>query len=295
MKDKGLPAATVEIVGSVAQHRALTTAQLQTIHLPGRSRRWAQNILSRLARAGLLSHVRIPQSPGRRLWFVTEDGARLAQDAGVVREPPKVLTAAQAAGQLHAHTLAVTDAAIAFLCAARDRGDDFGPFSWHHEVSHPLAVGRGRRSPRAVADAVLTYVLTGREAEDISVAQRFLELDRATLSVNSLAAELARYADLHGAEGRHGEPIWRERYPIFPAVLCILAGSSRPALERRRLTAMALLRNDPRLSSAPPDVAVSIGLLEDLQERGPFAGIFDELHHPGERVDWLGHVPRGDQ
>ncbi len=295
MSAKGLPAATVEIVSSVAQHRALTTAQLHAIHLPGRSRRWAQYVLARLADAGLLSSVRIPDSPGRRLWFVTEDGAQLARDSKLLREPPKVLTPAQAAGQLHAHTLAVTDAAIAFLCAARERGDEFGPFAWQHEVSHPLAVGRGRRRKRAVADAVLTYVLTGADAGDISVAQRFLELDRATLSVDSLAAELGRYADLHRAEGRNGEPIWRERYPVFPAVLCILAGGPRPALERRRLTAMALLKSDPRLSSAPPDLAVSIGLLEDLQERGPFAGIFDELRQPGERVDWLGHVHRGNQ
>ncbi len=51
---------------------------------------------------------------------------------------------------------------------------------------------------------------------------------------------------------------------------------------------MALLRNDPRLARAT-DVAVSIGLLDDLKERGPFAPVFAELRQPGEAVDWLGH------
>jgi len=96
--------------------------------------------------ASLLSWVRLPSSPGRiRLWFVTETGARLAQDAGALSDPPKVLTAEQAAGQLHAHTLAVSDAAICFLSATRERADEFGPLSWRHEVSHPLSLGRGRR------------------------------------------------------------------------------------------------------------------------------------------------------
>jgi alkylated DNA nucleotide flippase Atl1 len=290
--DYGLPSATVEIVASVAQHRALTTAQLQAIHLPGRSRRWAQRVLKRLERAELLSWVRLPSSPGRiRLWFVTETGAQLAQDAGVLNDPPKVLTAKQAAGQLHAHTLAVSDAAICFLEAARERGDEFGPLSWRHEVWHPLSLGRGQRRQRLVADAVFTYVRVDGD-DDLSVAPRFIELDRATLAVDSLAAELARYADLYRAEGKGGEPIWRGLYPVFPPVLCVLAGAPRPVLERRRRTAMALLRNNPRLSQAS-EVAISIGLLEDLQDRGPFAPVFDELRQPGRPVDWLGHSPEG--
>src|SRR5436305_1903932 len=113
------------------------------------------------------------------------------------------------------------------------RGDAFGPLSWRHEVWHPLSLGRGRRRQRLVADAVFTYVrVDGDDA--LSVAPRFIELDRATLAVDALAAELARYADLYRAEGRNGEPIWRGLYPVFPPVLCILAGESRPVLERRR-------------------------------------------------------------
>ena len=118
---------------------------------------------------------------------------------------------------------------------------------------------------------------------------RFVELDRATLGVDRLAAELARYADLYAAEGRDGEPIWRGPYPVFSPVHCILTGAPRPLLERRRLATLALLRNDPRLSRASK-VAVSIGLLEDLQKRGPFAPIFDDLRKPESRVNWLGEA-----
>ncbi len=290
--DRGLPTATVEIVASVALHRTLTTAQLQSIHLPGRSRRWAQHVLARLARAGLLNHVRMPTAPGR-LWFVTEKGAQLAREAGALTDPPKILTGEQASGQLHAHTLSVSDAAICFLLAARKRGDEFGPLSWRHEVSHPLTVRRGRRRPRLVTDAVFTYVLV--EGADLSLAPRFVELDRATLGIDRLAAELGRYADLYRAEGRGGDPIWRERYPVFPPVLCIMAGATRTVLERRRLTVLGLLRNDPRLNGSGADVGVSIGLLDDLQDRGPFAPVFAELRQPGKPVDWLGNRPEGSR
>lgn len=286
--ERGLPEAAVEIVASVALHRTLTTAQLNAIHLPGRSRRWTQRVLSRLMRAGLLARVGMPNFPGW-LWFVTDAGAQLALGAGglaVLGERPKVLTGKQAAGQLHAHTLAVSDAAICWLVAARDRGDEFGPLSWQHEVWHPLSIGRGRQRRRLVADAVFSYVLGG---DEVSIAPRFVELDRATLGVDRLAAELARYADLYRAVDKAGEPIWRSLYPVFPPVLCVLAGAPRPALERRRLAALALLRNDRRLARGASEVAISFALLEDLQDRGPFAPIFDDL--AGGRVDWLGGAP----
>jgi hypothetical protein len=121
----------------------------------------------------------------------------------------------------------------------------------------------------------------------VAIEQRFLELDRATLSVDRLAAELGRYAELYGLEGRDGEPFWRERYPVFPAVHCVLAGAPRAALERRRSTTLALLHSDPRLSSSP-EVSISICLLEDLQRDGPFAPIFRDVSDPLRPVEWLG-------
>jgi hypothetical protein len=274
----------VEILASLAQHRVLTAAQVRAVHLPGGGERWAQRLLVRLGEAGLAGYVRSPRSH-RRLWHVTGLGARVAGEAGALDGEPRLIGAEGAAGPLQAHTLAVNDAAICFLEAARERGDEFGALAWRHEVSHPLSRGRGRRRRRLVADAVLTYlrVATG----GVAIEQRFLEVDRATLSVDRLAAELAAYAELHRLAGADGGPAWRERYPLFPPVHCVLTGAGRAVLERRRATTVALLGSDPRMARGP-GVRISIGLLDDLRRQGPFAPIFLDAADPGQAVDWLG-------
>lgn len=274
----------IEIVASLAQHRVLSATQVRAIHLPASGERWAQRILVRLGDAGLAGYVRSPRSH-RRLWHVTELGARVAREAGALDGEPRLIGAEGAAGPLQAHTLAVNDAGICFLEAARERGDEFGPFSWRHEVSHPLSRGRGRRRLALVADAVFTYLLL--DGEGVAIEQRFVELDRATLSVDRLAAELARYAELHRLSGADGEPLWRERYPVFPPVHCVLTGGRRSVLERRRATTLAVLGTDPRFTREP-EMAVSIGLLEDLEREGPFAPIFRDASDPARPVDWLG-------
>lgn len=139
---------------------------------------------------------------------------------------------------------------------------------------------------------MLTY-LTEAEGE-LTFHYRFLELDRATLPVDELANKLARYARLYRytreATGTSKqEPAWRERYPVFPGVLCILAGKPKPALERRRATTLTLLAEDPGLRRTPA-VEVSICLLSDLLARGPFAAIFTRPDGPDQPVDWLGQA-----
>lgn len=283
----GLPSRAIEIVASVAQHRALSEQQVREIHMPVVRKRWGQRIMARLGEAGLLDYAQTSGAP-QRLWFVTEAGVREAKRAGALKGELTLFRTAEVAGPLQAHTVAVNDAAICFLVAARDRGDDFGPFAWHHEVPHPLSRGRGRRRRTLFADAVLTYL---RLTEDeVVVEQRCLELDRATMSVDSLAAELGRYARLYRAKGDGDLPLWRSRYPSFPPVLCVLTGDektvTRAVLERRRDATIALLRTDPDLARTP-EVKISIGLAEDLVEQGPFAPIFfrpDEA----EPVNWLG-------
>jgi hypothetical protein len=279
-----VPMAATELLASLAQHRALSTPQVRQIHFPDRSPRWARMALAPLADAGLAAFVAgggVAGAP-RRLWYVTERGARAALDAGLLEEMPRLLDAKAAAGPLQRHTLAVNDAAICFLRAARERGDEFGPLAWRHEVVHRL--GFGRRARSLFADAVLTYVrLTSSE---VVVEQRFLELDRATLSVDRLAAELARYGRLLRAEDKGGELLWRTQYSYFPPVICVLAGAHRAALRRRRDTAVAILQDDPEFT-ASPDLSVRLCLAEDLAERGPFAPIFTDARDPEEPVDWL--------
>lgn len=286
----GLPSSTVEIVASLALHRALSAAQVRAIHLPEARERWCQRVLARIAAAGLIDHARAVGSP-QRLWFATEAGARAALAAGALARRPRLPSASEVVGPLQAHTVAVNEAAIRFLADARERGDEFGPLAWRHEVAHPLRPGaRGRRARAVIADALLTYLRV--TDEEVFVEQRFLELDRATLPVDGMVTELARYGELFRAAGEDGEPLWRSRYPAFPAVLCVLAGGGREALERRRETALALLGTDPQLARTP-EVAIRVCLLEDLLAAGPFAPIFCEPRDPERAVDWLGEPGEG--
>jgi hypothetical protein len=284
---QALPEKAVEILASLAVHRVLSTPQVYAIHSGEAELRWVQKLLGRLRAAGLADYVRSAHGR-RRLWFATERGVRLAREVGTLEGNPP-LGAELAAGPLAAHALAVNEAAICFLTAAEKRGDDFGPLAWRHEVFHPISFGRRKRS--LIADAVFTYL---REAgEEIAIEQRFLEVDRATLSVDRLAAELARYAELYRVrEAKATEPLWRESYPVFPKVHCVLAGAPRRALARRRSTASVLLAADPLLSRTP-EVSISICLLEELRQRGPFAPVFRDVRDPGRPVDWLGNPAEG--
>ena len=85
----------------------------------------------------LACHVEARSAP-RRLWFLSEHGAELAVEVGALEQRPKLLGPKEAAGPLRAHTFAVNEVGSSFLEAARQRGDDFSPLSWCHEVAHPL-------------------------------------------------------------------------------------------------------------------------------------------------------------
>jgi hypothetical protein len=66
----GLPEATAEIIASLGEHRVLSTEQVRTIHLAGRSLRRTQQILAGIEEAGLIHHVDTRTAP-RRLWFAS--------------------------------------------------------------------------------------------------------------------------------------------------------------------------------------------------------------------------------
>jgi hypothetical protein len=286
-----LPEATAEVITSLGEHRVLSTAQVRAIHFPDRSPRRTQQVLAYLERAGLIAHVESRRAP-RRLWFLTESGADLALDAGEIERRPKVLSPQQAAGPLRAHTLGVNEVGISFLRTARERGEEFGPLSWRHEIAHPLNRGRGTARRTLIADAVLSYVRA--DEKDYVFEQRFVEVDRATLTVERLVAELARYAQLYRARDKGGEALWRSHYPAFPSVICALTGASRKALTRRRSMALVLLGENPELSRAY-GVTISFCLLDDLRSRGPFAPIFREVGAPSRSVDWLGEGETDDE
>jgi hypothetical protein len=287
----------VEILESLSQHRLLLTRQVGALHTPGTSRRWTERRLARLRSAGLVTGTLLP---GRRyLWHLTERGAEAVQSIPSRAEARcKVITPERAAGALQEHTIAVNDVGIAFVQAARERGEECGPFNWFHEIAHPLGPPPGRRRPeQLIADAILTYQLAEPDGS-ISIAYRFIELDRATRSAVDLARRLARYARLYrhvGSAGRSGSErlaLWSRLYPVFPTVLVVLTGRPKDRLEDRRRTVLALCRQDPDLAETP-EVEISVCLLDDLAERGPFAPICRILADPGKPVDWLGEGATG--
>lgn len=284
------------ILESLGQHRLLSTRQVRELHAPDASRQWTHRKLARLRAAGLAEGTRAPG--GRLLWHLSERGADALEAIPSRAETRrKVIAPEQAAGPLQEHTLAVNEVGLAFVRAARERGDECGPFDWLHEVAHSLGPPPGRRMPeQLIADAVLTYQLAEGDGQT-SIAYRFVELDRANRSAAELARRIGRYARLHRrtiqAEDSTGEPVvlWERLYPVFPTVLVVLAGRARDRLEDRRRTVLALCRQDPDLAESP-EVEVSICLLDDLAERGPFASICRTLAEPDELADWLGEGDR---
>lgn len=287
-----LGASGVEVLESLGQHRLLSTRQVHQLHTPDASIRWTRHLLARLRANGFAAATARPG--GMLLWYLTGAGID-SLDAIPSRAETRrrVIPPEQAAGSLQEHTLAVNDVGIAFARAARERGDECGPFDWFHEIAHSLGPPPGRRAPeQLIADAVLTYLLR-EDGGKGTIAYRFLELDRANRSAAELARRIGRYARLYRrtvpSDRSPGRPVplWETRYPVFPTLVVVLAGRSSERLRERRRIVLALCGQDPELA-ATPEVEVSICLLADLLNRGPFAPIFRALVAPGEEVGWLG-------
>lgn len=283
----------VEILESVYQHRLLSTRQVHALHMPGAWLRSTERILARLRDAGLIASAHL--SGRLNAWYITEPGAEAVETIPSRAETRrKLVSPGQAAGPLQQHTLAVNQVGVAFVQAAREHGDECGPFSWRHEIAHPLAPLPGRHTPeQLIADAILTYQRnepTGR----ITFQYRFLELDRATMPVDDLATKLNRYAQLYHRmlpatdPLEQPVPLWTSMYVIFPTVMLVLAGAPRQRLERRRSTVLGLCSQDPDLTDTP-EVKITCCLLDDLTNQGPFAAIFRAPGSPRTATDWLNH------
>ena len=269
----------------VYQHRLLSTAQLHVLYRDGLSLRRTQRALGAMEQVGWLASVRQPG--GMKLWFVTQAGAEAVEAIGNRAELRRnQIEPAQAAGPLQQHTLAVNEVGVAFVRAARERApDEFGPLGWRNEIAHPIGKLPGRRtSVMLIADAVLCYMRSLPDGRG-SFYYRFVELDRATMAVETLAEKAGRYIRLYEHRERGAfKALWRTRYPVFPIPLVVLTNGSRARLERRRDLLLSLWRSDA--PNAPIDLFVC--LLEDLVEQGPFARIFRAASSRRVPVDWLG-------
>jgi hypothetical protein len=298
--DRPLPAVATEVLAGIYQHRLLSTSQLHALYTPTAGPRWTRKVLALLADRGLIDRM---HGPGRlSLWFLTDYGAETVETAGPRAESRRRLVGiAQAEGPLRNHTLRVNDVGIAFVRAARERGDECGPESWRHEVAHPISLARGRRPPElAVADALLTYLQASGDGS-LALHQRWIELDRGTARpAEHLAAKITAYTRLRhfaptsGSAGETPEqPLWRSQYRAWPHLLIVLADQSRERMRQRIQRTLVLHQSDPAHRGAST-IPLSFVALEDLTNQGPFAPVFTSAEHPGQPVDWLGQPqPQG--
>jgi hypothetical protein len=297
-----LPASSMDVLASIHQHRVLTARQIHYLHLPSRRLRWTQKTLVRLAEQRLLERVAGPHRLG--LWFVARRGVEMLERCGTLAEHRhRLSTPTETVGLLRKHTMAVNDTGIAFVKAARSRpGDECGPFSWRHEIAHPISPTRARQKTRMViADALLSY-LQQTPDQSLILHQCFIELDRGTIPVEHLANKLSRYAQLHHYKpnppptvgGVPDGPAWRAYYRTFPNILVVLADQTPVAARRRIQRVIALHRTDPQQATygTVPTLFVT---LADLAARGPFAAIFISIERPEQYQDWLGNINHRDR
>ena len=287
-----LSEAEIALVCSLYQHRVCSTSQLHAMHTSHASLRWARKLLARLHQAGMVDRVADRSQARESLWFVTELGAEVVEAAAVVPARAYRMTPELAMGPLQAHTLRVNDVGLAFMAAAEARGHECGPLAWQHEVAHRLGErGAKQRGSAVIADALLWY--TVREPGQEDVVYRFVELDRATMPVQQLAAKLRAYAHLHELGGPVRGKLrdlpresWRHHYPVWPGVMVVLCGASPSSLRHRMQTLCRLYQADPLLARAE-GLKATLTTLAELQQRGPFEPIFTRAEGGGP-VDLLG-------
>ncbi|WP_432043495.1 hypothetical protein [Streptomyces cadmiisoli] len=126
----------------------------------------------------------------------------------------------------------------------------------------------------------------------------FVEVDRATMGPERLAAKIAAYARLHTytpvpvarprpafQQGPVAED-WRRRYPVFPRLLFVL-DSTGPAGITNRITALHAAVRQPAPAGLVRDIPVLAAPLVDLLRDGPAAAVWRPAHNPDQRVSWM--------
>ncbi|MEV4506632.1 replication-relaxation family protein [Streptomyces klenkii] len=283
------------------QHRVISTDQLRRLLTPGAQRPvYLLRKLNELKAMGLVDQVRakghwsganVIQQPF--LWFLTEAGAEVVEEAGELVSRPYRVTPESVASTRQAHTLAVNEAGLAFFEHARRLAHECGPLDWMPEVAHRIRDGQRRfEDDHVIADAVLRYVHLERGRR--SMFNLFLEIDRGTMSMARLAAKLTAYGRLYEYVPQHPDrsrrsaaatrPAWQYVYPVFPRLLVILDAERRSVrrslaeqLAARTEDLYSLTRADPRLMRLAAQLSIGVTTLQLLQDKGPFEPIFTPL------------------
>ncbi|MFD3621753.1 replication-relaxation family protein [Streptomyces sp. NPDC058676] len=280
----------------LAQYRMATTEQMHLIIAPGVRIEQTRRRLAKLRNEGLVDRITLPQAGRTRVWFATQYGVQVASEWPELRDwQPSKLVADRTAARLRVgHALVVTETGLAFLQdARRRRGDVCRPLDWIPEVYHPLGSGEA-----VIPDALLYYRSGPADADSWSMLRAFVEVDRATMGPERLAAKITAYARLHQYApvpvGRprpapNQEPPqedWRRRYPVFPRLLFVLDNAGPAGIETR-IQALRATTRDPGLAGFLRDVPVLAAPLVDLLHNGPSAPVWRPAQDPDQRISWM--------
>ncbi|MFI6358487.1 replication-relaxation family protein [Streptomyces sp. NPDC050743] len=277
----------------LTQYRMATTEQMHRVIAPEVRIEQTRRRLAKMRHEGLIDRITLPQSGRLRAWFPTSYGVQIASEWPELRgrRPPKTVSDPTAARLRVGHTLTVTETALLFLEDARRRGELCRPLDWLPEVYHPIGGGE------AVIPDALMYYRRGPVDGEGSMLRAFVEVDRATMGPERLAAKLTAYARLYhyvpAAPGRHRptigqEPVqeeWRRRYPLFPRLLFVLDGTG-PAGITTRIRALHAAAVDPAVAGFLHAVPVVAASLADLRNNGPSEPMWRPIRDPDRTVVW---------
>ncbi|MFI5681904.1 replication-relaxation family protein [Streptomyces cellulosae] len=134
----------------------------------------------------------------------------------------------------------MTETALASLQDACRRGELRRLLDWIPEVYHSIGGGEA-----VIPDALLYYRSGSQSGDGWSMVRAFMEVDRATMGPERLAAKNGAYARLHGyvpatppgrrrpAFDQEPQEEWRRHHPLFPRVLFVLDGTGPAGIETR--------------------------------------------------------------
>ncbi|MFG2948327.1 replication-relaxation family protein [Streptomyces adustus] len=281
----------------LVQYRMATAEQMHQIVSPGVRLEQTRRRLVKLRGEGLVERITLPQAGRTRVWFPTGYGVQVAAEWPEFRgrRTPRNVSDPTAVRLRAGHGLTVTETGLAFLKDARRRDDVCRPLDWIPEVHHALGGGEA-----VVADALLFYRRTrneGAAGEAGAMLRAFVEVDRATMGPERLAAKVGAYARLHrytpvpaarrrtaGVEVVQEE--WRRRYPLFPRVLFVLDATG-PAGIDHRITALHAAAQDTAVLGFLREVPVLVAPLADVLQGGPSAPVWRPIQTPDQQVPWF--------
>lgn len=256
----------------LARVKAATTEQARTLITPtAATSTYVLRALNDLARQGLADSARIGRS-GHKAWYLTRSGASALNAAGLTPKAGRrvrPLARATAGNGLIHHTLAVTQVIADLTPAGATLAD------WDVEAVHRWLPGSDQG--RLIADAALQRSF---DMDELVPPVLLVEVDRNTLPVRKLAAELLAYLELATAsvpepyKRRSKMPAYQRLYPHAkrcPPILLVLANGTPAQLQRR-----------------------ANAVIEAVAEAGPSAAIVTRVYAPEQPVQ-LARLARTSQ